>query len=626
MKNSKQIFRRGLLSCMVAALAMGFAVAQEDQEETVDQVINDYSTLFEDAELTRAIFEEATPTPTNPACPWGIFKSRMNHANGFGLTDGTGSYDTENDAFRYFDNNKDFVYLKPDGIFSSGKPRSIYYAITIRYKNITSEASWYKFSVSAQYTSGDAMHLTLLYLNPASDRFEKVLSFHRIDQKKAESTAETFFVYMPAGSAVYIAANADRQDGYADLGKYDYLKAEAVSEEDIKDVDRVYGDVTLQDVDCVGSISSADVPESEENSSLISYSDYKKVKTKNYTPVQFDSNKLYYIKASGANVYWNSAESDQIAMVELANAGKYRIVKDNGKSFLYDVDAKSYVVVPAVGNGKAWVKSTSNVNGVFVSKRTDTLFELKCSDAGGAQNCANALSGAKVGNKIGNWSGGDWLLQEVPEVSAPALDITKLTSGDIEGLIAVADEMDTPMTYTATVSAAGYSTLCVPFDAELPAESEVEAYSLTDVADGAVQGEKVSSIEANKPVLLKNEGILELTSTAVAAPESTVNGLLTGVYASEVIPEGSYVLQKQSEEVAFFRVGATQPTVVPFRAYLTVPNNQAPILRIGGATTGVEHMPAMEDQPSVVYDMMGREVASPVKGIYIVNGKKMVIK
>ena len=336
---------------------------------------------------------------------------------------------------------------------------------------------------------------------------------------------------------------------------------------------------------------------------------------------------MYYIKASGSNVYWNSAESDQIAMAELANAGKYRIVKDNGKSYLYDVDAKSYVVAPAEGKNNAWVKSTSNVNGVFVNKITDTLFELKCSESGGrTHNRANSLGGANVGKKIGNWEGGDWLLQEVPEVSAPALDITKLTSGDIEGLIAVADEMDTPMTYTATVSAAGYSTLCVPFDAELPAESEVEAYSLTDVADGAVQGEKVSSIEANKPVLLKNEGILELASTAVAAPESTVNGLLTGVYASEVIPEGSYVLQKQNEEVAFFRVGATQPTVVPFRAYLTVPNNQAPILRIGGATTGVEHMPAMEDQPSAVYDMMGREVASPVKGIYIVNGKKMVIK
>ena len=621
MKNSKQLFKRGLLSCMVAALAMGFAVAQEDQEETVDPVINDYSTLFEDAELTRAIFKQAS---IDPLCPWAFFKSRMNYANGFGITDGAGSYgETVADGFSANKSGK--VWLKDNGTFASGKPGDIYYAITIRYKNITSEASWYKFSVSAQHTEGDAMHLTLLYLNPASDDFKDKLSFHRIDLKTKVSTAETFFVYMPAGSAVYIAANAGKQDGYADLGKYDYLRVEAVSEGDIKDADRVYGDVSLQDVDCVGSISSADVPEYEENSSLISYSDYKRVTT--CTPVQFDSNKLYYIKASGANVYWNSAESGQITMVELANAGKYRIVKDNGKSYLYDVDAKSYVVSPDEGKNNPWVKSTSNVNRVFVDKKTETLFELKCSTSGGrTHNRANSLGGAKVGKLIGNWEGGDWLLQEVREVSAPALDITKLTSGDIEGLIAVADEMDTPMTYTATVSAAGYSTLCVPFDAELPAESEVEAYSLTDVADGAVQGEKVSSIEANKPVLLKNEGTLELTSTAVAAPESTVNGLLTGVYASEVIPEGSYVLQKQNEEVAFFRVGATQPTVVPFRAYLTVPNNQAPILRIGGATTGVEHMPAMEDQPSVVYDMMGREVASPVKGIYIVNGKKMVIK
>ena len=42
MKNSKQLFKRGLLSCMVAALAMGFAVAQENQEETVWTDVTQY--------------------------------------------------------------------------------------------------------------------------------------------------------------------------------------------------------------------------------------------------------------------------------------------------------------------------------------------------------------------------------------------------------------------------------------------------------------------------------------------------------------------------------------------------------------------------------------------------------
>lgn len=128
MKDSKQIFERGLLSCMVAALAIGFAVAQENQEETVDPVINDYSTLFEDAELTRAIFKQAS---TDPLCPWAFFKSRMNYTNGFGLTDGTGSYgETVADGFS---SNADKVWLKDNGTFASGKPGNIYYSTTITY-------------------------------------------------------------------------------------------------------------------------------------------------------------------------------------------------------------------------------------------------------------------------------------------------------------------------------------------------------------------------------------------------------------------------------------------------------------------------------------------------------------
>ena len=623
MKNSKQIFKRGLLSCMVAALAMGFAVAQEDQEETVDPVINDYSTLFEDAELTRAIFKQASTDP----CPWAFFKSRMNYANGFGITDGAGSYgETVADGFSA--NKSDKVWLKDNGTFASGKPGDIYYAITIRYKNITSEASWYKFSVSARYTSGDAMHLTLLYLNPASDSFkDNKLSFHRIDLKTAESTPETFFVYMPAGSAVYIAANAGRQDGYADFGKYDYLRVEAVSE--LPADARVFNgeSIVISDLGYVGGYDSAIF---EEKSYLLPKEQFESL-----TPIEIASDKVYYIYNKGKSLYWggmNADNSDILMQGDKNNAGKYAVIKsaDSDKSYLYDVVNKAYVSTPTnTTNGNKWMLTNNSVNAVYFEtiKPAGTgryEFKIKNTMNHAKNGHANPYNQEYIAN--GNWDNNDqkWYLEVVDE--SPVCDLTHLNEGDVEGLIAMAAKSNVPMTYTATVSAAGYSTLCVPFGAKLPAESEVEAYSLTDVADGAVQGEKVSSIEANKPVLLKNEGTLELTSTAVAAPESTVNGLLTGVYASKVIPEGSYVLQKQNEEVAFFRVGATQPTVVPFRAYLTVPNNQAPILRIGGATTGVEHMPAMEDQPSVVYDMMGREVASPVKGIYIVDGNKQIVK
>ena len=44
--------------------------------------------------------------------------------------------------------------------------------------------------------------------------------------------------------------------------------------------------------------------------------------------------------------------------------------------------------------------------------------------------------------------------------------------------------------------------------------------------------------------------------------------------------------------------------------------------------TGVEslHPSPITLHPSPVYDLQGRRVANPVKGLYIVNGKKIVIK
>ena len=43
-------------------------------------------------------------------------------------------------------------------------------------------------------------------------------------------------------------------------------------------------------------------------------------------------------------------------------------------------------------------------------------------------------------------------------------------------------------------------------------------------------------------------------------------------------------------------------------------------------TTGIPAMPVYKPQPTPIYDLIGRRVENPAKGIYIVNGKKVVIK
>ena len=345
---------------------------------------------------------------------------------------------------------------------------------------------------------------------------------------------------MPAGSAVYIAANADRQDGYADFGKYDYVKVEAVNE--LPADARVFNgeSIVISNLDYVGGYASAIF---EEKSYLLPKEQFESL-----TPLEIASDKVYYIYNKKRSLYWggmNADNSDILMQGDKNNAGKYAVIKsaDGEKSYLYDVVNKAYVSTPTnTTNGDKWMLTNNSVNAVYFEtvKPVGTgryEFKIKNTKNNANNGHANPYNQEYIAN--GNWNNDDqrWYLEMVDE--SPVCDLTHLNEGDVEGLIAMAAENNVPMTYTATVSAAGYSTLCVPFDAELPADSEVEVYSLTDVADGAVQGEKVSSVEANKPVLLKNEGTLELTSTAVVAPESTVNGLLTGVYASEVIPEGS---------------------------------------------------------------------------------------
>ena len=67
----------------------------------------------------------------------------------------------------------------------------------------------------------------------------------------------------------------------------------------------------------------------------------------------------------------------------------------------------------------------------------------------------------------------------------------------------------------------------------------------------------------------------------------------------------------------------------PFHAYLTLPATaDVSKVRVRIVTRGDENDGETTDiDPStLIYDLQGRRVAHPAKGIYIVNGRKVVIK
>ena len=186
-----------------------------------------------------------------------------------------------------------------------------------------------------------------------------------------------------------------------------------------------------------------------------------------------------------------------------------------------------------------------------------------------------------------------------------------------------------------------FATLILPYNATVP--EGCEAYTLTGVDENnVVEGESLgATIPANTPVLLANAGEYEFNAenavSVVANPTYLTKGLLTGVYSATQAPTNSYVLQTQKGEQAFYHATAgNEPTMNPFTAYLTYAasnNANKLIFDLDGEVTSVENVEATTSAATVVeiYDLSGRQVSAPVKGINLMKMsdgtvKKVIVK
>lgn len=187
---------------------------------------------------------------------------------------------------------------------------------------------------------------------------------------------------------------------------------------------------------------------------------------------------------------------------------------------------------------------------------------------------------------------------------------------------------------TVTVSAAGFSTTVVPFNAAVP--SGLKAYNVEAInADNTIAVEEVTSVVAGKPVLLEGEGTFtfEASGASVAASAGALsNGILTASYAGLDVTGGGYVLQNQEEGVAFYKFEGAR-SMKPFRAYIPATGaSGAKTLNIGiGESTGIMALNHADATTAVRYNAAGQKLNGMQKGLNIVkmsNGevKKVFVK
>lgn len=170
-----------------------------------------------------------------------------------------------------------------------------------------------------------------------------------------------------------------------------------------------------------------------------------------------------------------------------------------------------------------------------------------------------------------------------------------------------------------------FGTINLPVAVVLPeglmaykASVEGEVMTLTKVVKNGV-------LAANTPVVLYSED--EVTELAISGESGTsvTDNKLSGTVAAEAVTAGdNYVLSGGSKGVGFYKFTGT--TMPGFKAYLS---SAAGVKAFSFSFEDMETaIRAIESENSglEIYDISGRRVPQARKGLYIVNGKKVMFK
>lgn len=165
------------------------------------------------------------------------------------------------------------------------------------------------------------------------------------------------------------------------------------------------------------------------------------------------------------------------------------------------------------------------------------------------------------------------------------------------------------------ISAAGYATLYAPVALEIPAG--VKAYTLAENGEYLTATELEGVIPANTGVILEGEsGSYKFNITTGGEGESCLSGATAPVSVN-----GVYTLANGEEGIGFYNY--TGATAYGFKAYY---ESAAEVkgfgISFGDVTTGISAISA--DGKQIIYNLAGQRLQKAQKGIYIVNGKKVL--
>ena len=171
------------------------------------------------------------------------------------------------------------------------------------------------------------------------------------------------------------------------------------------------------------------------------------------------------------------------------------------------------------------------------------------------------------------------------------------------------------------------ATFSAPFATIIP--EGVKAYYVsakgTEATMTAIEAE---AIPANQGVILTSESGDAATMVPAAgetAAAITGNQLGHSAGAAKTLTAGEgYILGNGTEGIAFY---PCKDGSLPInKAYLLGNGESAIVMNFGNAVTGINTIAAPASSKAPIFDLSGRRVVKATKGLYIQNGKKVIVK
>lgn len=231
------------------------------------------------------------------------------------------------------------------------------------------------------------------------------------------------------------------------------------------------------------------------------------------------------------------------------------------------------------------------------------------------------------------------------------LDETGINNTDFSSLTSKTKIPAVKVLYTPV---RGWNSICMPFELkDRTSESTYlttifgsgwRAYQFSSYSDGIItftERTAMLNMPANKPYLVYTENpqsvpvggfeFEDVDVTYSSNPKTTNDATFQGTYApiaAGSMPVGSYGLTPSGQ----IRPAGSKSSLKGYRAYFTgvsAPSGGSDVrlfILDGDETTDVGLFKMVEGEEHRVFNLNGQEVQKAKKGLYIVNGKKIVIK